>query len=286
VSIYKQLAADFPSRPEFRQELAASQNNRGILLCDTGRFKEAERDHDQALSIRKQLAADFPSRPESRVDLCRSYNNRGELLRATGRLKEAERDLGQSLSIRKQLAADSPNEPDLQNEVAGTCVNLALVHLQQRNWAEAKRLLLEGRPHHLAALKANPQEPSFRQFYRNHLMVLTKVHVGLLEQEDAVRTAETCRDLGWNPAADAYDAACFLSRCIPVVAQHAKLDDKQRQEAAQFYSDAALKLLREAVSKGYKDVAHLKKDTDLAPLRQREDFQKLVTELLGVKEKR
>src|SRR5262249_52938413 len=66
LSIYKQLAADFPSRPEFRQELAVSHNNRGNLLHDTGRLQEAAQAHDQALSIRKQLAADFPSRPEFR----------------------------------------------------------------------------------------------------------------------------------------------------------------------------------------------------------------------------
>jgi hypothetical protein len=69
------------------------------------------------------------------------------------------------------------------------------------------------------------------------------------------------------------------SRCVPIVAKHAKLDDQQRQAAAQLYGDAAMKLLREAVSKGYKDVPHMKKDTDLDPLRQREDFQKLLAEL-------
>jgi hypothetical protein len=95
----------------------------------------------------------------------------------------------------------------------------------------------------------------------------------------AVRTAETCRDLGWDAPADAYGAACFLGWCIPIVAKHDKLDDKQRQEAALFYGDAAMKLLRDAVSKGYKDVAHMKKDTDLDPLRQRGDFQKVVAEL-------
>jgi hypothetical protein len=42
-----------------------------------------------------------------------------------------------------------------------------------------------------------------------------------------------------------------------------------------------MKLLRDAVSKGYKDAAHVKKDTDLDPLRQREDFKKLITELEG-----
>jgi hypothetical protein len=140
---------------------------------------------------------------------------------------------------------------------------------------------LEGRPHHLAALKANPRHPTYRQFYRNYLSVLTEVLAGQLEQQDAVRTAETCRDLGWNAPADAYDAACFLSRCIPIVTKHDKLDDRQRQDAAKFYGDRAMKLLRHAASKGYQDLAHLKKDTDLDPLRQQQDFQKLVAEMAG-----
>jgi hypothetical protein len=42
-----------------------------------------------------------------------------------------------------------------------------------------------------------------------------------------------------------------------------------------------MKLLRDAVSKGWQDGSHMKKDTDLDPLRQREDFQKLVAELEG-----
>jgi serine/threonine protein kinase len=279
LSICKQLAADFPNRPEFRQELARSHNNRGILLRDTGRLKKAEKDYDQAVGIQKQLAAAFPNRPEFRQELARSHNNRGILLRDTGRLKKAEKDYDRALSIDKQLAAAFPNQPDMRNEVAGTCGNLALLHQQQRNWAAAKRLLLEGRPHHLAALKANPTHPTYRQFYRNHLSVMTKVHAGLLEQEDAVRTADTRRDLGWNAPVDAYDAACFLSLCIPIVAKHDKLDDKQRKEAAQFYGDAAMRLLREAASQGYIDVPHMKNDTDLDPLRQRADFKKLAAAL-------
>jgi hypothetical protein len=42
-----------------------------------------------------------------------------------------------------------------------------------------------------------------------------------------------------------------------------------------------MKLLRDAVSKGWTDVAHMKNDTDLDPLRQRADFQKLIAELEG-----
>jgi hypothetical protein len=195
------------------------------------------------------------------------------------RFKEVERDFQQALILRRQLAADFPNRPDLRNDLASTCVNLADLHLQNRNWAAAKHLLVEGRPHHLAALKANSRNPDYRLFYRNHLGALTIAHAGLLEQEDAVHTAETCRDLRWNAPADTYYAACYLSQCVPIVAKHDKLDSKERKEAAQYYGEAAAKLLRDAVNKGYKDVAYMKKDTNLDPLRQRDDFRTLIAEL-------
>jgi tetratricopeptide (TPR) repeat protein len=277
LGIVKQLAADFPTRPEFRQLLAASHYNRGQLLHMRGRLKEAEADFDAALGIVKQLAADFPTRPEFRQELAMSHSNRGLLLSDTGRPKGAEADYAAALGLYKQLAADFPTRSDLRNELAGLYVNLA--NRQQKNWAQAKRLLLEGRPHHLAALKASPANPSYRQFYRNHLGVLTRAHAGLLEPADAVRTAETRRDLGWDPPADAFDAATLLGACVPIVAKHDKLNDTQRQEAAQFYADAAMKLLGDAVAKGFKDAAKLKKDPALSPLRQREDFQKLLAEL-------
>jgi tetratricopeptide (TPR) repeat protein/tRNA A-37 threonylcarbamoyl transferase component Bud32 len=281
VSIYKQLAAEFPARPDFHHNLARSHIGRGALLTNAGRLEKAGQDYDQAVSILKQLLADFPSRPEFRQDLATTHNNRGNLLRDAGRLQDAEQDYDHALSLRQQLAADFPNRPDIRNELAGTYANLAALRERQGNWAAAKRLLLEGRPHHLAALKANDRDPSYRQFYRSHLGMLTLAHAALLEPEEAVRTGETCRDLGWDAPRDAYYAACSLSQCVPVVATHDKLDAKRRQEAMQFYGDAAMKFLLDAVTKGYKDVPHMKNDADLDPLRQREDFQKLVAELEG-----
>jgi hypothetical protein len=45
---------------------------------------------------------------------------------------------------------------------------------------------------------------------------------------------------------------------------------------AQLYTDRAMSLLTQSVQKGYKDVKRLKTDKVLEPLRDREDFQKLL----------
>ena len=87
------------------------------------------------------------------------------------------------------------------------------------------------------------------------------------------------RDLGWDPPGNAYDAACALSLCVPIAEKDIKVVTELRAKQAQFYADEAMKMLRDAVAKGYKDVARMKKDPDLAPLRQREDFKKLLAEL-------
>jgi tetratricopeptide (TPR) repeat protein len=277
--IFQQLAADFPTRPEFRRGVAGSHNNRGNLLRALNRLPAAEKDYNEAVRIRKLLAAEFPSRPEFRQDLATSLKNRGALMQNLGRLAEAKKDGDEARTINQQLVTDFPNQPDLHNELAGDCVNLAHLHRLQGDWSAAKRLLQEGRPHHLAALKVNPQNPIYRDSYGKLLFQLTQVHAGVLEQADAVQAAETRRVMGWDPAGDSYDAACSLSLCILIVAKHDKLNDKQRQEAVQFYGDAAMKLLRESVGLGFREAAHMKQDNDLDPLRGRDDFRKLQMEL-------
>jgi tetratricopeptide (TPR) repeat protein len=279
LAIQKQLAAHFPSRPEFRLELARSQNNLGLLLTNTGRLKEAEAAYVDALAIQKQLAADFPSRPEFRDELATSHNNLGLLLASTGRLKDAEAAYADALAIQRQLAADFPNQPDLRNALAGTHVNLALVYNQRRDFGAAQAHLTQAQPHHQAALKANPRHPDYRLFYHNNLLALVNAHARLRDQTGAERTAAQLRELGWDPPGNDYDAACALALCIPIIQKDDKLSKEERPSAVLFYGDAAMKVLKDAIGKGYKDAAHMKKDTDLDPLRQREDFKKLIAEL-------
>ena len=137
-------------------------------------------------------------------------------------------------------------------------------------------MLDEALAHHQAALQANPRHPDYRQFYRNHLAVLTQNCAGERDQAAALQVAGQLRDLGWDPAADAYTAACGLAQCVAIVENDDQAGKEQRRQQAQFYADQAMTMLRHAVAKGYKDAVHMKKDTDLDPLRKRDDFQKLL----------
>jgi hypothetical protein len=192
---------------------------------------------------------------------------------------EAKTAYAAALALLRQLATDFPNQPDLRTKLAGTCVNLAILELGQRNFKAAKNYLEEATPHHEAGLKANPRNPMYRQFYRNNLAELIRTNAGLGDRRGATTAAEKLRDLGWDPPGSAYDAACYLSLCIPIIQRDEKATQDERDKQMAFYGDEALKMLRAAVAKGYKDAAHMKRDPDLEPLRVREDFKKLLVDL-------
>jgi serine/threonine-protein kinase len=279
LALQKKLAADFPARPEFRQELATSHNSLGILHKERGQLNEAEAAFADALALQKKLAADFPARPEFRQELALSHNNLGNVLRDTGRLQEAEAAFADALALQKKLAADFPKVPNYHDELAGTLGNLAILANLQRDFALAQRRLKEAQPANQAALAANPKHPVYRQCYRNHLSALVVSCGGSGDQAAAGQAAVRLRDLGWEPPADAYTAACALAQCIPVVEKDDQATDEQRARQARFYADQAMAMLKDAVAMGYKDAAHMMKDTDLDPLRKREDFQKLLADL-------
>jgi hypothetical protein len=142
-------------------------------------------------------------------------------------------------------------------------------------------LLEQALPHHCLALRAHPNEPAYRQFYRTNLKALAVACADLGDHAAATDAADRLTHATLSPALDFYNAACIFSRCVPLAAKDAQRTEPRRARLADAYADRALALLRQAVQLGYKDVAHMKKDADLDPLRSREEFQKLLRELTG-----
>jgi serine/threonine-protein kinase len=279
LALQQRLAADFPAVPAYRQDLARSHNNLGLLLADTGRGTEAEGEYRQALALYQRLADDFPAVPAHRYELAKSYGNLGILLTTMGRDREAEGEYRKALALQRRLVADSPAVPNYHNDLAGTLVNLAQFSAGLRDFAGARRLLEEALPHHQAALKANPRHPVYRAYFRDNTRTLTDTLLHLGDHAAAAAAADRLAGMAVDPPNDLYKAACFLSRGVPLAEQDGQLPEARRKELAKDYAGRALAALRQAVAKGYKDAALLRKDPDLDPLRTREAFRKLLAEL-------
>jgi hypothetical protein len=109
--------------------------------------------------------------------------------------------------------------------------------------------------------------------------MLVRALVGLERHADAVRAArEYAREFP-DDAVGAYDAACFLARCVPLAERDPKLSAEERQKTGDEYGRLAVEQLRAAVQAGYRDVKHIQADSDLDPVRGRQDFRDLLAEM-------
>jgi serine/threonine protein kinase/tetratricopeptide (TPR) repeat protein len=276
---WQKLVDDFPRVLEYRRELASECGDLGYLMTRLGKDADAEKPYREALDLRKKVVAQAGSVPDYRRQLAEGYHNLAHVLRVTGRPLEAATTWRAALEVWKQLVKDRPEVPDYRNGLAGTLRNLAMLHIQRRDFAAAVVLLEQARPHHQAALKARRDDPGFRQSYRGYLQALAQGHQGLADHARLAAVADELARSGYEPSRDSYDAACLLCRCTTLAVKDAQLADARRKELAQGYADRALALLRQAIALGFNDAAHLKEDPDLDPLRAREEFGKLVTDL-------
>jgi serine/threonine-protein kinase len=279
LGLYQQLAAEFPSVPNYRQELAWTHSNLGTVLSRTGRPQQAEASYRAALDIQKALAGNFPAMPSYSNALATTHLNLGILLRDTAQPQEAEAAYRDALDVYKRLATDFHAVPEYQNDVGNTLDELAELARRRKDYPAARRLLEEAEPYLKKALDTNPHHPFYREVYSDTRRVLAATLLELGEHAAAAEAAAELARVAYDPAHDAYKAACFFARCIPLAEKDAKLPEARRKELAQSYGDRAVQALRQALAKGYKDAAHIQKDTDLDSLRGRDDFRKLLAEL-------
>jgi tetratricopeptide (TPR) repeat protein len=183
------------------------------------------------------------------------------------------------LKIRTQLAMEFPTVPAFRHELATTLRNLAELAVERQELAQARRLLEQALPHRQAALRADPQNAAYRRCFREERSSLGPVLAGLGDHGAAAAVAEELAGLGWDPVSDCYEAACTLSRCVPMLEKDTKLGAAERQKQAQAYTDRALELLHQTVAKGFHNAAQMKQDEDLNSLRTHPEFQRLLKEL-------
>jgi tetratricopeptide (TPR) repeat protein len=279
LELVQQLVAEFPNVAEHRRSLATSHNTLGALLQATGRAPDAERAFREARKHYQQLVADFPTVPSYRQELAGSCNNLSVFLESTGRAQEAEGLYRDTLRLQQQLVDEFPAVLDYRNGLASTLYNLADLLHRNKQLQPARQLLEQAVIHHQTALKGNPRHPDYRSYFRDNRKLLAETLIDLGEHAAAADTAGQLVQAAVEPVDDVYDAACFLSRCVPLAEHDRQLPEARRKQLAQTYADRALVTLRQAMQNGYKDVAHLTKDTDLDPLRSSPDFKKLVADL-------
>jgi tetratricopeptide (TPR) repeat protein len=300
ITIQKKLRADFPANPTYRQELARSHGRLATLLADLGKPAHAEAEHRAALDLFKRLAADFPALPAYRSGLANSHTNLGHLLQTLGKRDQAEIEYRAALDIDKKLMAGFPGVPEHGIGAGGTMCNLgnlaldagrlskslawcdqaiatlSPIHQQEPNLADARRFLRNshwGRADILGRLGRHEEAA------RNWATALSLssadnkplVQRGLMLSRARAGQFEPARKAAEQLAGSDSWEVVYECACVYALAHAGTRDDKQAARAVE--------LLHRAIANGLADAAKLKKEGDLASLRERDDFRLMVANL-------
>jgi tetratricopeptide (TPR) repeat protein len=224
---------------------------------DLGQHAKAVQLREEALVLQKlKLPADHPDLLTSMYTLANGY---GFLKRYPDALKLHK----EVLELRK--AKFGPDHPSVLWSTWGVTAQLFKL-----NRAAEAMPMIEEVVERAARLKVQPDLIGLLNSQRLYYKQANDV-------AGCRRTAELWEKLHRTDPRSLYNAACYRA----VVAAVIRGSDKSPAAAqeARAEADRAMDWLQQAIAAGYDNVALMKKDSDLDPLRDRANFQKLLAEL-------
>jgi hypothetical protein len=221
------------------------------------RHAEALQLREHTLAAQKRvLGPDHPDTLESMTNLARSYA-------ALNRPAEALKLLEETLAACKRVLP--PDHPDALQTMA----QLAQVYFALDRATEALTLI--------DRLLARANRPGVQPSLLLQVIDLRRRHFQKAGDPAGCRaTAEMWEKLDRKDADSLYQAAVLRTVTASV---QARATDADAAALARADADRAMAWLTKAVAAGFTDADRLRQDKDLAFLRDREDFQKLVADL-------
>jgi tetratricopeptide (TPR) repeat protein len=259
---------------EFREDLRLDKHsgtarlNIALALKKVGDLHGAIKELEEALRHKEDLTDTALGRAMTSLAVCYWM---------TRRSAEAAKLNQETLALRK--AKLGPTHP----ETLGSTVNLANCYHDLGRVTDAIKLLEATLP----VMEANMPKHEYTRICADQLALCyfdqMRSYVKQGRHADAVKVARKSAELlGQRSDADnLYNAACCRALAAAWLRSRNKSEATGKEAVAE--ADKAMALLRKAVAAGFRDVALLKRDEDLAALRQREDFKELIAALEGKK---
>jgi tetratricopeptide (TPR) repeat protein len=292
LDIRRPLAQGDPANAPAQRNLAVTHEKVGNVQLRLRQPSEALASHQISLEIRRRLAQADPDSAPAQRDLSFSHLNLGEVQLARGQTQEALASYQSCVDIRRRLAQADPGKVQAQRDLLVGYQKMGTTHQRLGNFHQA----VEWYNQALDVAKGVDRPQVFENqvaSLRQGVTFCQAADKGLADPESALllpaplrgqvlvavllaharnKQADKCLAaadlLAKQDDADArYNAACGYALCVPLADG---ASEKERRGAR------AVALLREAIGKGYSNLDHLQKDTDLDALRQRDDYRQLI----------
>jgi hemoglobin len=236
--------------------LANRYNSLGIQRAGEGRRAEAEEFYQKALALYERLAVESPAVAQYRVGAEGSRINLAHQFAAKGGAEDALALYDRAVTALRAVLDHSPQD------------TTARLYLRNAHWGRGLALTTLGRHADAVADYGRAAEltdgAGRAPFAARHAVALARAG----DHTRAAAEVDALADAPGLPAGALYN----LAGACAIAAGGGGASAERR-------ADRAVALLRQAVAKGYKDVAHLRTDADWDPLRRRADFQTLLREL-------
>jgi len=237
----------------------------------------AESHFKQAITLLAKLG-DAEKAPAVWLAEIEQQNNLASLLGTSLlRVDDAAECRRRVVELRRRLAEADPGKPGPWIDLDGALKALAAGLRAAGKSEEMHKAFASAIARMRGRIKKEPKQVLYR-----HLLVLHHLSLAgaCLDDDDHVRAARTVNDglaevpAGWNswPA-----AAEVMARAASLAAADAKLDAAGRKETAKTYADKAMELLTRGFKAGFRDARTLRGAKEFAALKDRADFQKLLT---------
>jgi serine/threonine protein kinase len=263
---FEKLAAAAPRDAQARRDVLLAYQNLEAVHMKLGHVKDAREYAHKALEGFGKLSAADPTNIQARADKAAAYAKCGWVeMQAREDFARAARYFERGVAILKELESQGKieDQPQYRN----------WLHLQEKDLAVCLNA-----PRAIKHLKFALAQ---RELAAELLQIRATVLADRGDHTAAALTADKLRELAPKNFNNLYEVACCYALCVPAVARGKKPDQLTSAEskARARYAACAIDALTEAMGRGYRNVAHLEIDPDLAAIRSEEGYKKLVRSL-------
>ncbi|MEZ6101162.1 MAG: serine/threonine-protein kinase [Pirellulaceae bacterium] len=251
----EKLVSDVPDIRAFRENLAKASNNLGVLLWEAGQLRAAESAHRRAVAIRSKLVESHPESPMYMSQLATSYSNLALALVDANHSREAEDACRHAVAIFQRLLSDAPNSAPAKSRLGMALHNLGELLLDRNDLVGAQEVISEAIRLQQEATSSIPGSIQYRTFLRNHWFVQCEILIQQGSYNPVFDAADTLATVSPDKAEGQFNAACYLARCIPLIATDTALAHDERHRIKQNAVTLAVSRLREFVDQAEDNVA-------------------------------
>jgi serine/threonine protein kinase len=190
--LFAALEAEQAGGQDYREDVANTFHNIGVVLSEGGRLAEAEKAYRRALDLNRPLAESSRAAVHRR-HRAMYFNGLGTLLVKTGRVPEAEQAFRDAVGIWERLGAEHPGALEYREGLGTTSSNLGHLLEDSGRSAQAEKAYVRAAGVWQGLVKDFPADAEFRErLGRSHAALgkLWKETGRLPEAEKALRQAQ------------------------------------------------------------------------------------------------